>query len=84
MSYYKNLFSLLNRLIYNDYKPLLKIALGDILKKSVTNYINLLILIITFLPPYRRCEPFFITALNYTLIKSKSVTNYISLSKVDI
>jgi hypothetical protein len=84
MSYYKNLFSLLNKLIYNDHKPFFKIALGDILKKSITNYINLLILIITFLPPYRYRKPLFIIALNYILIKFKSVINYISLSKIDI
>jgi hypothetical protein len=46
MSYYKNLFSLLNKLIYDNHEPLFKMALGDTLKKSVTNYINLLILII--------------------------------------
>jgi hypothetical protein len=84
MSYYKNLFSLLNRLIYNDYKPLFKIALGDILKRSVINYINLLVSMVTFLPPHRHREPLLITALNYILIKSKSVINYISLSKIDI
>jgi hypothetical protein len=84
MPYYKNLFSLLNRLIYNNYKPLSKIALDNTLKKSVTNYINLLILIITFLPPYYHREPLSIIALNYILIKFKSVTNYISLSKIDI
>jgi hypothetical protein len=84
MPYYKNLFGLLNRLIYNDYKPFFKMALGDILKKSVTNYINLLILIITFLPPYRYREPLFIIALNYILIKFKSIINYISFSKINI
>jgi hypothetical protein len=84
MFYYRNLFSLLNRLIYNDYKPLFKIALGDILKQSVTNYINLLILIVTFLSFYYYREPFSIIALNYILTKFKSVTNYTSLFKIDI
>jgi hypothetical protein len=84
MFYYRNLFSLLNRLIYNNHKPLFKIALGDILKQSVINYINLLILIVTFLPFYYYREPLFIIALNYILIKFKSVINYTSLSKIDI
>jgi hypothetical protein len=86
MFYYRNLFSLLNKLIYGDHEPFFKIALDNILKrlKSVTNYINLLILIVTFLSLYYHRELLFIIALNYTLIKFKSIINYISLLKINI